>query len=100
MTGFLSEDLFASLMQKNEVERQENEKRLSLLETTQQEAAEKLNDIQRWVDLIKANSAVEILNRDLLENLIERIELGESKIVDGIKEREIRICYKFIGALE
>ena len=100
MTGFLSEDLFASLMQKNEVERQENEKRLSLLETTQQEAAEKLNDIQRWVDLIKANSAVEILNRDLLENLIERIELGESKIVDGIKEQEIRICYKFIGALE
>jgi len=100
VTGFLSEDLFASLMQKNEVERQENEKRLSLLETTQQEAAEKLNDIQRWVDLIKANSAVEILNRDLLENLIERIELGESKIVDGIKEQEIRICYKFIGALE
>ena len=96
----LSEDSFASLMQKNEVERQENEKRLSLLEMSQQEAAEKLSDTQKWVGLIKANSTIGNLNRDLLENLIERIELDESKIVDGVKEREIKICYKFIGAME
>jgi len=96
----ISEASFATLIQKNEAERQENEKRLSLLETSQQEAAEKLSDIQKWLGLIKANSTIGNLNRDLLENMIERIEVNESKIVDGVKEREIKICYKFIGAME
>lgn len=100
VTGLLAEDTFTSLLTKNEAERLESEKRLSLLETSKQEAAERLSDIQKWIRLIKENSTALSLNRDLLESLIEKIEIGESKVIGGVKEQEVRIFYRFIGEMK
>ena len=33
----------------------------------------------------------------MLLKLIDRVEIGEVRAVDGKKEREIRIHYKFVG---
>ena len=40
---------------------------------------------------------LESLDRETLLRLIDKIEIGEQRIVDGLKEREIRIYYKFVG---
>ena len=37
------------------------------------------------------------LDRDTVDELIDRIEVGESAIVDGKRVRDIRIFYRFIG---
>jgi len=34
----------------------------------------------------------------LLESLVEKIEIGEKHLVDGIKAQDIRIHYKYVGS--
>ena len=99
VTGVLSEDTFKSLIQKSEAERQECEKRLALLESTEQITTAKLGDIEKWICLINENATFNDVDRDLIETLIERIEIGESRKVNGVKVRDVRIFYKFVGAL-
>lgn len=46
---------------------------------------------------VKAVRNLESLDRETLLRLIDKIEIGEQRIVDGLKEREIWIYYKFVG---
>ena len=96
----LSEDTFKSLIQKNEAERQECEKRLALLESSEQNATAKLGDIEKWVCLINEKATFKNVDRDLIDALIERIEVGESRKINGVKVQDVRICYKFVGEIE
>jgi len=68
------------------------------LESSAPEVDTKLGNIKKWVRLIKGKSTFEVVDRDLLDCLVDRIEAGEGKMTDGVKEQDIRIYYKFIGA--
>jgi len=83
VTGTLSEDSFSAMAQDIEAERLDKENRLTLLEQSEQEAAAKLSDIQSWIRLIKEKSSFEDVDRDMLESLIEKIEIGERVIENG-----------------
>ena len=43
---------------------------------------------------------LETLDRPTLVRLINRIEIGEKSIVDGVTERTINIYYNFVGYVE
>jgi hypothetical protein len=45
-------------------------------------------------------SKLETLDRPTLLRLIDRIEIGERRKVNGKDERDIRIYYKFAGMVE
>ena len=60
-------------------------------------AAADRDDIQAWADLIRQYRNLESLDRETVLRLIDHIEIGEKKIVNGQKEQEIRIHYKFVG---
>jgi len=100
VNGLISEEAFADTVSKYETERRQKGQRLAVLEQTEQEAAAKLSDIHRWMRLISENSVNKDVNRDLLEALIERIEIGERKVENGAKTQDIRIIYKFVGNLQ
>ena len=100
VTGQISEDVFLEQMLKSESERLQAEKRLSILKVSEQEAESKLGGIQNWIRLIKENATITELNRDLLLALINKIEVGEGRIVNGIKEQAVTIHYNFIGVIE
>ncbi len=55
------------------------------------------DDVREWVALMRQYRDANILDRDTLLKLVDRIEVGEARTVDGEKEREIRIYYKFVG---
>lgn len=95
--GIITAERFAQMAGKTEARRQEVENRLSLLEQSEAETKTKLGDIQRWVHLIKEKSVVEDVDRDLLEALIERVEVGETKTENGEKTQDVWIYYKFVG---
>ncbi len=99
VAGVLTEDSFSSIARSMEAERQEKEQRLSALEQSGLEAAVKLGDIQSWMRLIKEKSSLEDVDRDLLESLIEKIEIGERVVENGVKRQDIRIHYKFVGSV-
>ena len=95
--GVISEDTFTALIQKNESERQAKERQLSLLEQSEREAAAKESDIAHWMRLVREYAAADDLNREMLEALIEKVEVGEKSAVNGRKQQDIRVFYKFVG---
>jgi len=100
LIGLVSESEFLNALQKREADRLEKEQRLSLLEQSEEEAAAKLADVQLWIRLIRERSSLEDVDRETLEALVERIEIGERQVIDGEKRQDIRVVCKFVGCLE
>lgn len=92
--GILSESGFLQRMGELEAERQTKEQRFSLLDQAERESAAKLANIERWIGLIRENASAADVDRDLLETLVEKIEVGACG-----SRREVRIYYRFVGNL-
>lgn len=98
--GTIPEVFCVQLMQKYENERVE---KLALkadlaakIETMQQSEC----GTDEWITMIQDYSKLETLDRPTLLKLIQKIEVGERKVVDGQEEREIKIYYNFVGFVE
>ena len=95
--GKIPEDVCTRLIIQYEAERLE--------QTTQaQNLAEQIDSFQteqgntrEWIDVIRRYGNLDAINRDILAKLIGKIEVVEKQVVDGQKQREIRIHYKFVG---
>ena len=64
------------------------------------EAEEKLGAISlsaKRMEMIKAASVLAETERDMLESLIEKIEVGEKAIIDGVKTQDIKVFWKYAG---
>ena len=97
VSGVISAETFSALAGKIEAQRLEITGRLDTLSAAVEQAEIKLGDIDRWVRLIKEKSEVLELDRQLLESLVERIEIGEKKVVDGVKVQDVRVFYRYVG---
>ena len=98
--GILSEDRVSEMICDFEEKRKTIQSELDTLNQSENEKSAKLSDIQTWVRLIREKSAIETiedLDRELLESLIEKIEIGECEVIDGEKCRDVRIYYRFVG---
>ena len=93
----IPEAVCIELLNKYQAERTEKAAQLQELERRIEDSQMVQNDVQEWVSLIRQYRNLESLDRETLLRLIDKIEIGEQRIVDGLKEREIRIYYKFVG---
>lgn len=75
----------------------EKSAKLEELERMLAESRKVKEDVQEWAGLIPQYRDADTLDRDMLLKLVDRIEVGEARVVNGQKERQIRICYKFAG---
>ena len=97
VSGDITAETFTALANEAEARRSELTDRLEMLNQTATQAESKIGDINHWVGLIKEKSTFEEVDRDLLESLIDRIEIGEKKVVDGVKVQDVRIHYRYVG---
>jgi DNA invertase Pin-like site-specific DNA recombinase len=100
VVGTLDEDSFSRILLENEAERREKEKRLALLEESEQESAAMIADAKQWMALMRKNAGIKELTRDLLESVVERIEISEVKGADGSRRQDVRIVYRFVGSIQ
>ena len=56
-----------------------------------------MQNAQQFVKIISYYAGVEELSVSLLTELVEKITVGEAKIVGGEKVQVVKIYYKFIG---
>ncbi len=72
-------------------------------------AAEIGENYARFFALARKYTHIEVLDRDILQTFVERIEVGPKELPDGVKHQSrkkleyrqnIRIIYKFIGELQ
>ena len=55
--------------------------------------------IAKWVSCIRELTDLETLDRSTVVTLIDRITVSEKYLVDGVREQDIGITYKFVGCL-
>ena len=97
VSGVISVETFSALAGKIEAQRLEITGRLDMLSTTVEQAETKLGDIDRWIRLIKEKSEILEVDRPFVENLVERIEIGEKVVVNGVKMQDVRVFYRYVG---
>jgi len=95
VVGSISSETFIALADGAEAERVEIEDRFALINKIKKQSDTKLNDINYWIGLIKEKSVNVEINRDLLESLTERIEIGEKMVIDGVKTQAVKIYWKY-----
>jgi len=109
--GLISAETFTALVTNLEANRAEAEELLTALSQAREEADAKLADIDKWASLIKEKSTSLEVDRELLEALIEKIEVGEVSKTNGQSGRmgeqgaqrltsphqDIQIFYKSVG---
>lgn len=99
VAGSLSEATFKVLIGKCEEERSQRAERLEALTSELCGAQRVCEDAQKWAGAIRSCLTVQELDRDTIDALIERIEVGERTFIDGRRHQDIRIYYRFVGAV-
>lgn len=98
--GTIPEAFCVQLMQKYENERVEKLALKADLAAKIEAMKQSECGTDEWIAMIQDYSKLETLDRPTLLKLIQKIEVGERKVVDGQEEREIKIYYNFVGFVE
>ena len=95
----LSDAVFKKLMTQYERERFEKAETLAILTEKLNAAAKDEQDIERFMQMIRKYVAVETLDREMLLEVIDYIEVGERFIKDKKKYRDVIIHYQILGKI-
>ena len=98
--GAIPEAVCQNLIQKYEAERIEKAAQLEEIQQRLAQAEQDDNDIERFLSAVKQYVAVETLDREMLLELIDFIEVGQQTVQDGKKTRDVTIHYKFVGKIK
>ena len=96
----ISEIAFASLIKKNEQERQARQGQLDETQAKVSAAEEALLNVNQWAEVIRRHVNLNDLCRTDVEELVDRIRIGESGYTQGFRYQEIKIFWKFVGAFD
>lgn len=101
ISGAITERNFSNLSQKYQQEQQDLEIKIQTLTEQLENAQQRTDSAERWVELVKQYSVISELTAELLNTLIEKIVIHEAvKDNDGTREQEIEIFYRFIGNID
>lgn len=99
VTGRISNERFQIFLSEYETEQETVAKRITEFEKSISESENSKIDLSAWMELIKNYTKIKKLNRTILSELIDKITVGETQVVDGEKVVDITIYYRFIGAI-
>jgi hypothetical protein len=99
INGVITTERFAQIAAKTEIRRREAEEHLTVMAKSEAEAKSKLGDIQKWISLIKEKAVLDDVDRDLLEALIDRVEIGKRTKENGVVTQDVWIYYNFVGLI-
>ena len=100
LSGAITLDTFMLLSASHEDEKVEAQSEYNRLSSACQTAEQQVLDIGRWMSCIRSYMAMESPDRDVLNALIERIEIGEGIGRGKSRQQAVKIIYRFIGHME
>ena len=74
--------------------------RLSSIEVELNKQNDYEADVKKLKEVLDEYLTMEHLTETIVNQLIERIEIGHSQKVNGVKQQEITIVYRFVGKVE
>ena len=58
---------------------------------------EQTTAIHNWTAIIRKYSDLQEVDRTIVEELIDHIEVGERTNIDGQRHQDIKVFYRFVG---
>jgi DNA invertase Pin-like site-specific DNA recombinase len=98
--GDIPREMVLGMMEKYKKEQQEKSILAAQLAEQLTHSQEVEHDIREWVSLIRKYMGVEELDRELLIKLVDKIVVGQKKVVDGVEMQEITIIYNLVGQID
>jgi DNA invertase Pin-like site-specific DNA recombinase len=98
-TGRMSDSRYQKLSAKYEAEQMELEKQIQHSQSEISRIQQNQQNTSAWLALIKDYADIRELDRIVLSELIDKIVVGETKVIDGRKHVNITIYYRFVGAI-
>ena len=98
--GKLSEKKFAMMSAHYEQEQDANEERLSKLERRHRENAAAVTSAEQFTESLAQCAGMKKLTAAVLNTLIEKIEVHNPVMVNGVKEQKLTVYYKFVGQID
>lgn len=98
--GTITEERFRAMSNRFEDEQLEVKQQIKNLEkVVKEEETHELNS-DKFLRAARKFSEISELNLQILKTFIDHIKIGHYEVVDGFKQQEIEICYKFVGNVE
>ena len=99
-SGTVPLTVFQTLMQKYEAERSEKFAAMPELESKVKTQQENRQEAGRWTDIISQYTEITKLDETILFELVDRIEVGNTEVVDGQRTCDIRVFYRYVGNVD
>ena len=99
-SGVVPPAVFQTLMQRYETERAQKAALLPELEQKVRAQTESRMDVDRWAKVISRYTDITELDDTILFELVERIEVGETQIINKNRVRDVRIFYRYVGNVD
>lgn len=99
ISGAVSKDTALVLMQKNEQERLSKEEHLQTLLSEVEKAEQETIAIQNWTALVRKYLNLQELDRTIVDELIDHIEIGERTVINGKMQQDVKVFYRFVGLI-
>ena len=98
--GTIPQTVFQTLMHKYEAERAEKAEAIPELEHKVKSYLENRTDANRWLAIICRYTEITELDESILFELVDRIEVGETKKVGGQRICDLRVYYRYVGNVD
>jgi len=95
----ISEMAFVSLINKNEQERQARQGQLDETQARLSAIEQALLNVNQWAEVIRRHINMNDLCRTDVGELIDHIEIGESDYSQGFRQQDVKIYWRFVGAV-
>lgn len=95
LLGQLPRETLIEMSQKYKTEKTALEQKSQELQSELDRLTAKAEDIHNWLCVVREYMSGTVLDRELLHRLIKVIRVGETIVVDGQKQREVEIVYRF-----
>lgn len=99
-SGTIPQTVFQTLMQKYEAERAAKAAALPELEQKVKAQLENRQDADHWTEIIRRYTEVTELDETILFELIDRIEVGETKKHGAMRICDIKVFYRYVGNVD
>jgi hypothetical protein len=98
--GTIPQTVFQTLMRKYEAERAEKAEAIPELTQKVKAQLENKQDAGRWTAIIRRYTEITGLDETILFELVDRIEVGDTQIVNGQRICDIRVFYRYVGNVD
>ncbi len=79
--------------------RHRNKKKLKSSQKALASSVQNEEKLSKFLKVVKTYTEIEELTPEILNSFIEKIYIGEPEKYDGRKMQEVKIIYKFVGAI-